>query len=154
MSWACRGPIDMNDFDVLTDTVALRGRTVVDVGCGDGALVRRLITAGANAIGVDVEIGRALAVDPSGRYLKGGAESIPLPDASVDVAVLMRSLHHVPDPRDAFPELRRVVRGEVYIAEPLATGEYFELMRPVDDETEGRAKAPDAIAGAAGVERV
>src|SRR5262249_5878639 len=99
----------MNDFDVLLDTVEIRGRTVVDIGCGDGALVRKLITAGANAIGVDVEIGRALAVDPAGRYLEGGAERIPLPDASVDVAVFMRSLHHVPDPYAAFPELRRVV---------------------------------------------
>src|ERR1700741_233587 len=103
----------MNDFDVMTDTVEPRGKTVVDIGCGDGALVRRLITAGANAIGVDVETGRALAGAPAGRYLVGGAESIPLPGASVDVAVLMRSLHHVPDPRAAFPELRRVVRGEV-----------------------------------------
>jgi SAM-dependent methyltransferase len=144
----------MNDFDVLLDTVEVRGRTVVDIGCGDGALVRKLITAGANAIGVDVETGRALAVDPAGRYLEGGAERIPLPDGSVDVAVLLRSLHHVPNPHDAFPELRRVVRGEVYIAEPLATGEYFELMRPVDDETEVRAKAQEAITGAQGFERV
>jgi ubiquinone/menaquinone biosynthesis C-methylase UbiE len=142
------------DFEALTDTVALRGKTVVDIGCGDGALVRRMITAGANAIGVDVTVDRARAVDPAGRYLMGGAENIPLPDASVDVAVLMRSLHHVPNPHDAFPELKRVVRGEVYIAEPLATGEYFELMRPVDDETEVRAKAQEAITHAQGFERV
>ena len=37
----------------------------------------------------------------------------------MDAAVLMRSLHHVPDPDAAFPELRRVVREHVYIAEPL-----------------------------------
>src|SRR5262249_8638068 len=76
------------------------------------------------------------------------------PDASVDVAVLMRSLHHVPNPHDAFPELKRVVRGDVYIAEPLASGEFFELMRPVDDETEVRAKAQEAITRAEGFERV
>ena len=48
--------------------------------------------------------------DPEGRYLKGGAEKLPLRDQSVDVATMMRSLHHVPDPRSAFPELARVVR--------------------------------------------
>jgi cyclopropane fatty-acyl-phospholipid synthase-like methyltransferase len=32
----------MSDFDVLAGAVALDGRDVVDVGCGDGALVRRL----------------------------------------------------------------------------------------------------------------
>jgi len=144
----------MNDFDVLAGAVPLRGRTVVDVGCGDGALVRRLRAAGADALGVDVEVERARSADPDGRYLAGGAEDVPLPDASVDAAVLMRSLHHVPDPDAAFPELRRVVRELVYIAEPLPAGEFFELMRPVDDETEVRALAQAAIGRAAGFERV
>jgi hypothetical protein len=66
----------------------------------------------------------------------------------------MRSLHHVPDPDAAFPELRRVVRDVVYIAEPLAVGEFFELMRPVDDETAVRAAAQAALARAEGFERV
>ena len=67
---------------------------------------------------------------------------------------MMRSLHHVPDPNTAFPELRRVVRELVYIAEPLPTGDFFELMRPVDDETEVRANAQQAIATPKGFERV
>ncbi|HET6547962.1 MAG TPA: class I SAM-dependent methyltransferase [Solirubrobacter sp.] len=138
------------DFAVLAEAVVLSGRTVLDVGCGDGALVRRLAAAGADAIGVDVRVDRAYG----GRFLVGGAEALPLEDASVDVAVLMRSLHHVPDPDAAFPELRRVVRDVVYIAEPLAEGEFFELMRPVDDETAVRAAAQAAIARADGFERL
>ena len=67
---------------------------------------------------------------------------------------MMRSLHHVPDPHRAFPELRRVVRELVWIAEPLPTGDFFELMKPVDDETEVRAEAQRAIADAVGFERV
>ena len=136
----------MGDFDVLAELVPLSGRTVVDVGCGDGAFVRRLRAAGADALGVDIDVARAWEADPDGRYLTGGAEALPLDDASVDVAVLMRSLHHVPDPDAAFPELRRVVRDLVYVAEPLPTGSFFELMLPVDDETEVRAAAQAAIA--------
>jgi ubiquinone/menaquinone biosynthesis C-methylase UbiE len=144
----------LTDLEVLLEAVDVRGRTVLDVGCGDGAFVRALRNAGADALGVDIEVARAHEVDPEGRYLEGGAERLPLEDASVDVATLMRSLHHVPDPNSAFPELRRVVRGEVYIAEPLATGDFFELLRPVDDETEVRANAQAAIAAADGFERV
>jgi SAM-dependent methyltransferase len=144
----------MGDFDVLAEMVPLSGRTVVDVGCGDGAFVRQLRAAGADALGVDVSVARALEADPGGRYLEGGAEALPLADASVDVAVLMRSLHHVPDPDAAFPELRRVVRDLVYVAEPLPTGNFFELMLPVDDETVVRAAAQAAIARAAGFERI
>ena len=147
----------MSDIEQLAQVVELHGRDIVDIGCGDGAFVRALAKAGANPVGIEVSeaaVERASTKDPGNRYLLGSAEAIPLPDASVDVAVLMRSLHHVPDPNTAFPELRRVVRDLVYIAEPLATGEFFELIKSVDDETEVRAKAQQAIADATGFERL
>jgi ubiquinone/menaquinone biosynthesis C-methylase UbiE len=139
----------MSDFDQLANAIELRGKTVVDIGCGDGAFVRALASAGAEAIGVEVSeeaVARARERDPAHRYELGGAERLPFEDASIDVATLMRSLHHVPDPASAFPELARVVRGHVWIAEPLPEGEFFELLRPVDDETEVRANAQRAIA--------
>ena len=147
----------MSDFEQLAQNVELDGRDVVDIGCGDGAFVRQLAQAGANAIGIEVTpdaVERARAKDPDHRYELGGAERLPLADKSVDVATLMRSLHHVPDPSSAFPELRRVVREYVWIAEPLPTGDFFELLRPVDDETDVRNVAQRAIADAQGFERV
>ena len=143
----------MNDFEALEQALALEGRTVADIGCGDGAIVRRLRAAGADALGIDLDVTRARERDPEGRYLEGGAEDLPLEDQSIDVAILFKSLHHVPDPHAAFPELHRVVRGEVFIAEPLAEGDFFELLRPVDDETHVRAVAQEAIAQAQGFER-
>jgi SAM-dependent methyltransferase len=139
----------MTDFEQLASAIDLRGKTAVDIGCGDGAFVRALANAGADAFGIEVSedaVARARERDPAHRYELGGAERLPLPDRSVDVATLMRSLHHVPDPASAFPELARVVREHVWIAEPLPEGEFFELLRPVDDETEVRANAQRAIA--------
>jgi SAM-dependent methyltransferase len=143
----------MDDFQALNDNVSLARRTVVDVGCGDGSNVRKLRGAGADAIGVDIDIAAATRRDPDGRYLQGGAERLPLDDQSVDIAVLFKSLHHVPDPHAAFPELHRVVRDLVFIAEPLPEGEFFELLKPVDDETHVRAVAQEAIQRAKGFER-
>ena len=95
---------------------------MVDVGCGDGAFVRRLRAAGADALGVDIDVARASRPTRTAATSRAAREALPLEDASVDVAVLMRSLHHVPDPDAAFPELRRVVRDLVYVAEPLPDG--------------------------------
>jgi ubiquinone/menaquinone biosynthesis C-methylase UbiE len=147
----------MSDFEQLANAIDLRGKTVVDIGCGDGAFVRALASAGATAIGVEVSedaVARARERDPDHRYEVGGAERLPLEDQSVDVATLIRSLHHVPDPSSAFPELRRVVREHVWIAEPLPEGDLFELLRVVDDETEVRAVAQRAIAEQNGFDRV
>ena len=147
----------MSDLEHLANAIVLRGKAVVDVGCGDGAFVRALAGAGATAIGIEVSedaVARAREQDPEHRYELGGAERLPFPDASVDVATLMKSLHHVPDPASAFPELARVVREHVWIAEPLPEGEFFELLRPVDDETGVRAAAQRAIAEQDGFDRV
>src|SRR3954447_23970558 len=87
------------------------------------------------------------------RSLEGGAQALPLEDASADVVVFANSLHHVPgDLLDAaLGEAARVLRpgGLLYLPEPVAEGPYFELVRAVDDETAVRAAAHAAIGRAA-----
>jgi SAM-dependent methyltransferase len=149
------------DIDVLADLVELAGREVVDIGCGDGSLVRALGARGASVAGVEVSeeaVARAYARDPAGRYLLGSADALPLEDESVDACLMMRSLHHVPPDAmdDAFAEIHRVlrVRGTAYIAEPVAAGAYFELVALVDDEREVRELAQAALARASGFTRL
>ena len=135
----------MTDFEQLANAIDLRGKDVVDIGCGDGAFVRALARAGADALGIEVSedaVARARARTPTTATCSAARRSSRSRTQSVDVATLMLSLHHVPDPRSAFPELKRVVREHVFIAEPLPEGDFFELLRPVDDETEVRAERP------------
>jgi len=149
---------------MLERLVPPSGKDVVDIGCGAGALVRALLVRGARVTGVEIsESQMADAIEhPEGRaarYVVGRAERLPLEDASVDVVVFMRSFHHVPreDLGAALAEARRVIRpeGAVYVAEPLAEGDFFELTRIVDDETEVRGEAQAALARAsdAGLDR-
>lgn len=144
---------------MLERLVPPSGKDIVDVGCGGGALVRALSDRGARMTGVEIsESQMAGAVEHDDgrgtRYVVGRAERLPLDDASADIVVFMRSLHHVPlaDLGAALAEARRVIRpgGAVYVAEPLAEGDFFELTRAVDDETEVRAAAQAALAGASG----
>jgi SAM-dependent methyltransferase len=149
---------------MLERLVAPAGKDVVDIGCGGGALVRDLAAAGARPIGIEIsdeQLASARARDngSGARYLVGRAEALPLDDGSVDVVVFMRSLHHVPAEhlQDGLREARRVLRpgGAVYVAEPLADGDFFALTSLVEDELEVRRAAQAALADAerVGLER-
>ncbi len=147
----------ISDLAMLERLVPPAGKDVVDVGCGGGALVRALTDLGARVTGVEIsqsQLATAIEQDDGrgARYLVGRAERLPLDDSSVDLAVFMRSFHHVPaaDLDAALAEARRVIRpgGAVYVAEPLADGNFFELTRLVDDETEVRGAAQAALARA------
>jgi SAM-dependent methyltransferase len=139
---------------ILAEVATLDGATVVDIGCGDGDLVRWLASQGAHAIGLEVgeePLAAARAVPPVAdeRYERSGAEALPLPDASADVATFIQSLHHVPVERmdDALVEVARVLRpgGIVFVQEPLAEGDQFEVLLPLDDETRVRLEAQAAL---------
>jgi SAM-dependent methyltransferase len=134
----------VNPRELLRELVSLQGATVVDVGCGDGELVRWLAGQGEHAIGVEVgeeplARARAAARVADERYEQGGAEGLPLPDASADAATLIQSLHHVPVELmdQALEEVARVLRpgGLAFVQEPLAEGDQFEVLLPLDDET-------------------
>ncbi len=150
-------PETTTDLAVLEELVQVSGRDVVDVGCGGGGLVRDLAARGARMVGVEIsdrQLTPALARDngSGARYLVGRAQALPLESDSMDVTIFMRTLHHVP-PHEltvALGEAHRVLRrdGSVYVVEPLARGDYFELTRLVEDELEVREAAQNALANA------
>jgi SAM-dependent methyltransferase len=154
----------MSDLTVLEQLAEPSGKDVVDIGCGGGALVRALTTRGARVTGVEIseqQLAPALANDggSGARYLIGRGQELPLQDASVDVAVFMRTLHHVPPGSmlAALREARRVLRhrGVVFVAEPLPEGEFYAITSLVEDELAVRAAAQESLAHAstAGLER-
>jgi SAM-dependent methyltransferase len=63
---------------------------VLEVGCGDGALTRRLGQAGYDAIGLDPD------APPGNGFVRGSLEDFETPQR-FDAAVAVRSLHHVHD---------------------------------------------------------
>lgn len=97
----------------LRDTLGLHaGRTVLDLGAGTGKFTRRLTETGATVIAVEpvaqmrAQLAGAL---PAVQALEGSAESIPLPDASVDAVVCAQAFHWFANTR-AMAEIGRVLR--------------------------------------------
>ena len=89
--------------------------SVLDVGCGTGRLLRAASTRWPNAqfIGVDPAQGMvdvAQSLTPGATFHRGLAESLPLPDASVDLAFSTISSHHWSDQAAGVREIARVLR--------------------------------------------
>jgi SAM-dependent methyltransferase len=89
------------------------GKLVVDVGCGDGRYLAPLGDAGARVVAIDLSKGMLDGIAaPRPPSVVADAQRLPLPDASVDVALLMHMLYHVPEPAQAVSEARRVLHND------------------------------------------
>ncbi|MGI8713117.1 MAG: class I SAM-dependent methyltransferase [Solirubrobacteraceae bacterium] len=140
---------------MLERLAAPAGKDVLDVGCGSGGLARELAARGARVSGLEIseaQLGHARALgdgDGGGgdrpTYLVGSAEALPLPDDSQDVVLFMNSLHHVPEAAmlTALGQAARVLRpdGLVYVAEPMIEGQFYAMVKLVQDEDHVRAAA-------------
>jgi SAM-dependent methyltransferase len=88
------------------------GRRVLDLAAGTGKLTRLLAATGAEVVAVEpvAEMRAKLAATAPGVEAKeGAAESIPLPDASVDAVTVAQAFHWFDAP-DALVEIARVLR--------------------------------------------
>ncbi len=88
------------------------GGTVVDLGAGTGKFTRLLVEQGRAVVAVEpsTEMGEQLKrVLPSVDVRPGSAESLPLPNRSVDAIVAAQAWHWV-DEAQAVPEAARVLK--------------------------------------------
>lgn len=109
------------DRDDLVDSIieSVGYGKVLDLGCGEGRLVRALAEKGLDAYGLDISqvaIDRANSYMP-GRFFCGSALELPFADQEFDTVVSTDCLEHIhPDdvPR-AIAEIRRVCRKHAYL---------------------------------------
>ena len=78
----------------------VRGRRVLDAGCGTGALSARLAGLGA----------RVAALDLRGGPVRGDLRRLPFRTGAFDLEVCSLVLHYLRDPATAVAELARVLR--------------------------------------------
>jgi len=129
---------------------------VLELGCGRAeftrALAARFPASRITAMEVDaIQHAKNLAAERPGNvaFAAGGADAIPLPAASVDVVLMLKSLHHVPVERmdTALAEIARVLApgGFAYFSEPIYAGEFNAIMSLFHDERAVREAAFAAL---------
>lgn len=100
-------------IDFLTERLQLQpGRKVLDLAAGTGKMTRLLVPSGADIVAVEpVAQMRNKLVEalPGITALTGIAESIPLPEASIDAVIVAQAFHwfdHLP----ALKEIQRILK--------------------------------------------
>ena len=127
-------------FDYLThsdplpapvgDMSLLAGQRVLDIGCGNGRFLGGAIDVGAQAIGLDANVGilrtsrQAVPTAPLG---VADAVALPLADNSIDTVLALWMLYHVDDRPAALREFRRVLRPGGVVVATTNSGEHSAL---------------------------
>jgi SAM-dependent methyltransferase len=117
----------------------VRGKTVLEYGCGDGANTLFLARYGAKLKALDISpelIGVARRrldanhVKSDVEFIVGSAHDLPLPDESVDVVFGIAILHHL-DLALSASEVRRVLKkgGRAIFMEPVRNSAFIRFLR-------------------------
>ena len=96
----------------LVDVHLAGARRVLDVGCGEGQLARRIAALGAEVVGIDpttAQIVEARARGGGPAYTRASATALPVRSASVDAVVACLVLEHIEPFEPAVHEVARVL---------------------------------------------
>jgi SAM-dependent methyltransferase len=123
----------------LFDAAGLHaGQSVLDVACGTGVIARLAaaqVGPTGRVVGVDVSpdmiaVARTVPTTVDIEWHEADAASLPLPDATFDVALCQMGLMFVADKSAALSEIRRVLvpGGMLVLSTPGAIQPVFEVM--------------------------
>ncbi|HDK37662.1 MAG TPA: class I SAM-dependent methyltransferase [Thiolapillus brandeum] len=143
---------DATEIEIMQEVLPFSDADVLELGCGRARWTRtiaeRFPVKSVTATEVDkIQHEKNLQISdlPKVKFVYGGAEDIPLDDASVDIVIMLKSLHHVPiNMMDkALSEIHRVLRpgGLAYISEPVYVGAFNDILRLFNDEKTVRQAA-------------
>lgn len=122
---------DGRQYEHASEELALRQllkgkhvRLAVDIGGGYGRLSRLLSTFADEVVLAEpsrqqLDIAKDYLSDhPQVKRQLMQADALKFPDASVDLAVMIRVMHHLPDPSQEFAEVARILKpGGLFVLE-------------------------------------
>ncbi len=151
-----------NELDVLAALLPLQhmakhgsGMAVIELGCGNARLVREMLELGLarSVVGLEVDERqhtKNLASPMGGlTFRQASATAVPYPDGLFDLALMLKSLHHIPlhGMGQALDEVARVLKpgGWFYVSEPVYDGALNSIVKLFNDEGMVRMAAQLAL---------
>jgi ubiquinone/menaquinone biosynthesis C-methylase UbiE len=145
---ACTAP--ENRF-ILRQLGDVRGKSLLDVGCGAGENSVYFATRGAQCVAADyspgmVDVALKLA-EQNGVQVKGhvvNAMDIDFPDHTFDVVYASNLLHHIPDPKLAIAEMHRVLKpgGQLCFWDPMKHNPVINVYRRMATDVRTEDETP------------
>ena len=110
---------DVNNECILAIMKNIVGKTVLEVGCGDGFLANKM-SGTYKVTATDIITDKNLKNKfPSVTFKQANIEKLPFKDASFDTVVTTHTLEHVQNIFQAIEELRRVTKKRLIIVVPM-----------------------------------
>lgn len=139
----------------VANLIDFKGKSVIDVGCGDGTYSIELVEklGAESVVGVEPSNACELAQEkfghyaPSVRFVRGSAYELQYNDFEFDVAMMRGVLHHLDDPKSGLAEMFRVAK-KVFLLEPNgynAVIKFLEKVSPYHKTHRERSFAPKKI---------
>jgi len=106
----------------VLEYMSLEGKTILDIGCGNGLYTLSFTDLAKNVVGIDIveeQIAEArrnsAIVKGDAKFLIASAENLPFNDGSFDVVLAIEMLEHVRSEEQVLQEANRVLKSQGYL---------------------------------------
>lgn len=119
----------------ILNLIDMRGKSVIDIGCGDGTFTVELVTVLGAASSVGIEPSDAwklgqkkyVTYSPAVQIRHGNAYALEFPDKQFDVAIMRGVFHHLDNPLKGLQEMSRVAHN-IFLLEPNGYNPIIKLL--------------------------
>ena len=125
------------------------GETILDIGCGDGALTEKIAAAGARTLGIDgsPDMVRAARARGLAADIMDG-QAIDLPDKSFDAVFSNAALHWMPNAARVIEGVARILKpGGRFVGEMGGHGNIAAIATALRASLRARGVPPDEMFG-------
>jgi len=125
-------------IELISRIVNLKGKSLIDIGCGNGRFIYHFLPLVKDVVGVDYSLSMTVEARKytNCQSLVGDGLSLPFKDDTFDISFGGCYLHNLSDPVGALKEMKRVSKEYVILVEPSPFNPLIFLFDVISSEEE------------------